>query len=95
LEGGSNPLVYRLQPKGSYNSMNSPTPTGRRLQLPDLHAPTLRKLRLPIFSNTNWKEDPTTFSFPFLPPLNIVDVWTTSGRHSLKIIFNNIIIIDY
>jgi hypothetical protein len=24
-----------------------------------------------------------------------VDVWTTLGRHSLKIIINNIIIIDY
>jgi hypothetical protein len=24
-----------------------------------------------------------------------VDVWKTSGRHSLKIIINNIIIIDY
>jgi hypothetical protein len=24
-----------------------------------------------------------------------VDVWTTSGRHYLKIIINNIIIIDY
>jgi hypothetical protein len=27
--------------------------------------------------------------------VHVVDVWTTSGRHSLKIIINNIIIIDY
>jgi hypothetical protein len=36
LEGGTNPLVYRLQPEGSYNSLNSPASTGRRLQPPFL-----------------------------------------------------------
>jgi hypothetical protein len=36
LEGGTNPLVYMLQPEGSYNSLDSPAPTGRRLQPPFL-----------------------------------------------------------
>jgi hypothetical protein len=40
LEGGSNPLILRLQPEGSYNSLNSLAPTRRRLQPPDSQAPT-------------------------------------------------------
>jgi hypothetical protein len=31
LEGGTNPLIYRNQPKGNYNSLNSFEPTGMRL----------------------------------------------------------------
>jgi hypothetical protein len=35
LEEGFNPLVYRLQPDGSSNSLYSPALTGRRLQALD------------------------------------------------------------
>jgi len=34
------PTGRRIQPEGSYNSLDSPTPTRRRLQPPDLQAPT-------------------------------------------------------
>jgi hypothetical protein len=34
-EGGYEPPIYRLQPKGSYNSLNYLVPTRRRLQPPD------------------------------------------------------------
>jgi hypothetical protein len=40
LEGGYDPLFTRLQPEGSYNSLNSLAPTRRRLQPPDSQAPT-------------------------------------------------------
>jgi hypothetical protein len=40
LEGGYEPLIYRHQPEGSYNSFNYPEPIGRRLQPPDLQATT-------------------------------------------------------
>jgi hypothetical protein len=36
LEGGFNPLIYRLQPEGSYNSLDFPAPIRRRLQPPFL-----------------------------------------------------------
>jgi hypothetical protein len=34
------PPILRLQPEGSYNSLNSLAPTRRRLQPPDSQAPT-------------------------------------------------------
>jgi hypothetical protein len=52
------PPVPRLQPKGSYNSLNSPAPTRRRLQSPE-------------FSGSNQKVDMTTYPFTAQPPCNI------------------------
>jgi hypothetical protein len=40
IERRIQPPIYRLQPKGSYNSLNYLAPTRRRLQPPDSQAPT-------------------------------------------------------
>jgi len=55
LEGGTNPLVYKLQPEGSYKSLISLAPTKRRLQPPE-------------FFSSNQKMATTTYPFSILPP---------------------------
>jgi hypothetical protein len=52
------PPVLRLQPEGSYNSLNSLAPTRRRLQPPE-------------FSGSNQKVATTTYPCPIQPPCNI------------------------
>ena len=83
------PPIYRLQPEGIYNSLNSQAPIGKRLQPPRLHAPTRRKLQLLRFSSTNWKEAPTPFPCPFLPPKNI------NERINLSMLLSSILIHHY
>jgi hypothetical protein len=45
-EGGYDPLIYKLQPKGIYNSLCSLTPIGRRLRPPLLASSSLPKIQV-------------------------------------------------
>jgi hypothetical protein len=65
------PPISRLQPEGIYHFLNYMAPTRRTLQPPYSQAQTRRKLQLPMFSNTKWKDATNPFPCPIPPPRNI------------------------
>jgi hypothetical protein len=69
LEGGSNPLVYRLQPEGSSNSLDSPAPTGRRLQPPSFMSTNSKEVATPLQAPTCYLKTPIFCAPPNLPEI--------------------------